>query len=167
MPARCHRAQTTYCRRCAARRRAGRPDGRRRRESGAAGGLAFNALLIHSLETSGRWKNIFVQPVSVTLGPRWARLFTAGTPQPIKTRAWRWTRCAWGHTIRPKKLRRFSRIVLRLLSADRRRTDRERRGPVEREQDRRLDAGTHGVRAEGAWNRSILASLLNLIPPRT
>jgi carbamoyltransferase len=33
-----------------------------------AGGLAFNALLIHSLETSGRWKNVFVQPVSGNAG---------------------------------------------------------------------------------------------------
>ena len=33
-----------------------------------AGGLAFNALLIHALETSGRWKNVFVQPVSGNAG---------------------------------------------------------------------------------------------------
>lgn len=33
-----------------------------------AGGLAFNALLVHSLETSGKWKNVFVQPVSGNAG---------------------------------------------------------------------------------------------------
>ena len=33
-----------------------------------AGGLAFNALLIHSLESSGKWKNVFVQPVSGNAG---------------------------------------------------------------------------------------------------
>ena len=33
-----------------------------------AGGLAFNALLVHALETSGRWKNVFVQPVSGNSG---------------------------------------------------------------------------------------------------
>ncbi len=33
-----------------------------------AGGLAFNALLVHTLETSGRWKNVFVQPVSGNAG---------------------------------------------------------------------------------------------------
>ena len=33
-----------------------------------AGGLAFNALLIHALETSGRWRNVFVQPVSGNAG---------------------------------------------------------------------------------------------------
>ena len=33
-----------------------------------AGGLAFNALLVHSLETSGRWKNVFVQPVAGNAG---------------------------------------------------------------------------------------------------
>ena len=33
-----------------------------------AGGLAYNALLIHSLENSGRWRNVFVQPVSGNAG---------------------------------------------------------------------------------------------------
>jgi carbamoyltransferase len=33
-----------------------------------AGGLALNALLIHSLEASGRWKNVFVQPAAGNAG---------------------------------------------------------------------------------------------------
>jgi carbamoyltransferase len=33
-----------------------------------AGGLVFNALLVHSLESSGQWKNVFVQPVSGNAG---------------------------------------------------------------------------------------------------
>ena len=33
-----------------------------------AGGLALNALLVRSLETSGRWKNVFVQPASGNAG---------------------------------------------------------------------------------------------------
>jgi carbamoyltransferase len=33
-----------------------------------AGGLAFNALLVRSLEASGKWKNVFVQPVSGNAG---------------------------------------------------------------------------------------------------
>ena len=33
-----------------------------------AGGLAYNALLVASLENSGQWKNVFVQPVSGNAG---------------------------------------------------------------------------------------------------
>jgi carbamoyltransferase len=42
-----------------------------------AGGLALNALLIHSLETSGRWTNVFVQPAAGNAGTAFGAAYYA------------------------------------------------------------------------------------------
>jgi carbamoyltransferase len=42
-----------------------------------AGGLALNALLIHSLEMSGQWKNVFVQPAAGNAGTAFGAAYYA------------------------------------------------------------------------------------------
>ena len=42
-----------------------------------AGGLALNALLINSIETSGRWKNVFVQPAAGNAGTAFGAAYYA------------------------------------------------------------------------------------------
>jgi carbamoyltransferase len=53
-----------------------------------AGGLFFNVLLVHRLETSGRWKRVFVQPAAGNSGTAIGAAYAASsTRQPMTTLA--------------------------------------------------------------------------------
>ncbi|MDX2267981.1 MAG: carbamoyltransferase C-terminal domain-containing protein [Bryobacter sp.] len=53
-----------------------------------AGGVAFNALLVRSLETSGRWQSVVVQAAAGNAGTALgAALYASSNPQPIQSLA--------------------------------------------------------------------------------
>ena len=55
-----------------------------------AGGVAFNAFLVHALESSGAWKNVYVQPAAGNAGTAIGAAYLGGDPalaQPLRTLA--------------------------------------------------------------------------------
>lgn len=70
-----------------------------------AGGLGLNALLVASLERSGKWRNVFVQPAAGNSGTARAPLTTPGTLFMAARRARRWKPCRWGPATTPEQIK--------------------------------------------------------------
>ena len=144
--------------------------GREGRNLCLAGGLGLNALLVSALENRSGYENVFVQPAAGNAGTAigavleaWHGAFRQDRRVPLR------------HALPgPRLLRAGDQAGARKLQAalplpgHDRRGDRYRRGAVERQQDRRLDARPHGVRRRA---RSAIAAFWprrsTPTPPRT
>ena len=113
-----------------------------------AGGLGLNALLVSALENRSGFENVFVQPVAGNAGTAIGAVLEAwhGVYRQTQRVALRTLCLGPGYTAGGNQAGAGKLQAALPLSADRRRSDRDRRGAVERQQDRRLDARAHGVR---------------------
>ena len=113
-----------------------------------AGGLAMNALLVESLESSGKFDGVFVQPAAGNSGTALGAVFEAWHGIYNEKR-----RASLGQPVPGAELlRRADQAgagelqAAVPLPADDRGIDRHRGGAAQRKQDRGLDARPHGIR---------------------
>ena len=117
-----------------------------------AGGLFFNALLVEFLESSGRWKNVFVQAAAGNAGTALGAVFHVWHQVRRNSRGPATGRCCWAPVIEPREIKQvLENCKLRFQYL--RSTDEmlaRRGGPAWRAQDPGVDAGPHGVRSARA-----------------